>query len=66
MKYLDSAPMFFAASTPKVKAMDIERGGLPAFIEFEDRCPSGRHNKRLTDCICGLFEEKKPKRNGRV
>ena len=61
MKYLSSAPFTMAVSNPKVRHTDIERGGLPANIPIEDRCKSGRHNKKLTDCLCALFEdEEKP------
>ena len=61
MKYLSSQPFTIAVTNPKIRHQDIERGGLPAFIEFEDRCSSGRHNKRLTNCLCHLFEDKKCK-----
>jgi hypothetical protein len=31
----------------------VERGGPAAVIPKRDRCASGRHNKRLTECYCG-------------
>lgn len=61
MKYLEKS-FTLAVSSPKVRHTDIERGGLPAFIPAEDRCASGKHNLRLTNCLCGLFEKEKPKR----
>ncbi|HEX5432870.1 MAG TPA: hypothetical protein VFY05_01425 [Candidatus Angelobacter sp.] len=53
MKYLNPGPMFFG---PAIKRRPLKtivvRGGPAAEIPKRDRCASGRHNKRLTDCYC--------------
>ncbi len=53
MQYPNPGPMFFG---PPVKAKPARlisvRGGRAAAIPKQDRCPSGRHNKRLTQCFC--------------
>ncbi len=51
--FLDGKPLFFPQHTPNARILArVERGGLPAPIPDEDKCPSGRHNLRLTSCWC--------------
>jgi hypothetical protein len=53
MKYLGKEPIVFGAMPGEKRSSQIvERGGLPAPIPKKDRCPSGRHNLRLTSCYC--------------
>jgi hypothetical protein len=60
MQYLNPGPMFFG---PAVKRQPfkriVERGGPAAEIPKRDRCSSGRHNKRLTECYCAEIKGKK-------
>lgn len=53
MQYLNPGPMFFGPAVKKrtIKSI-VERGGPAAVIPKRDRCASGRHNKRLTNCYC--------------
>jgi len=53
MKYLLPEPMFFAMSD-RVYGIEsrVERGGPAAEIPEDLKCPSGRHNRRLTSCWC--------------
>jgi hypothetical protein len=54
MQYLNPGPMFFGPVVRREALKRIvERGGPAAAIPKRDRCPSGRHNKRLTACYCG-------------
>jgi len=52
--------MFFGPALKKrmVKTI-VERGGPAAAIPKHDRCASGRHNKRLTECYCVRSSVKK-------
>ena len=53
MQYLQSGPMFFGPSVKRLPLKRITvRGGPAAIIPKRDRCESGRHNKRLTQCYC--------------
>lgn len=60
MQYLNPGPMFFGPALKKrmVKTI-VERGGPAAVIPKHDRCASGRHNKRLTECYCVRSSVKK-------
>ena len=45
--------MFFGPSVKRLPLKRITvRGGPAAIIPKRDRCESGRHNKRLTQCYC--------------
>jgi hypothetical protein len=54
-KFLNSTfsnyPIVKSSSRPEVQ----EFGGPAAEIPIGDRCPSGRHNKRINNCLCELF-----------
>jgi len=52
--------MFFGPAVKKrtIKSI-VERGGPAAVIPKRDRCASGKHNKRLTDCYCNGSAAKK-------
>jgi hypothetical protein len=53
MQYLNPGPMFFGPAVKRRATKTIiERGGPAAVIPKRDRCASGRHNKRLTECYC--------------
>ena len=60
MQYLNPGPMFFGPAVKKraIKTI-IERGGPAAVIPKRDRCASGKHNKRLTECYCIHLARKK-------
>ncbi|HSM79927.1 MAG TPA: hypothetical protein VLT57_19955 [Bryobacteraceae bacterium] len=60
MNYLDPGPMIFGPIASRQKTKQVtERGGPAAPIAKEDRCISGRHNKRLTECYCAMMKKKK-------
>lgn len=50
-KYLSSDPMVFGQYN-RINTHKDDSGGPSHEIPAEDRCPSGRHNKRLTECWC--------------
>lgn len=51
--FLDPKPLFFPQRDPHEKqSAVVEKGGPAAPIPDEDKCPSGRHNLRLTSCWC--------------
>jgi hypothetical protein len=55
-QYLSGGPMIFRPTAPKKKRKEIEeRGGPAAPIPDKDKCVSGRHNKRINNCLCELF-----------
>jgi hypothetical protein len=59
MQYLNPGPMFFGPAVRRqLLKRIVERGGPAAAIPRRDRCPSGRHNKRLTECYCGSLLKK--------
>jgi hypothetical protein len=53
-KYLSPDPMVFGQFTQRSDKLELvkESGGPSHQIADEDKCPSGRHNKRLTECFC--------------
>lgn len=52
MKYLSKEPIVFGfKGHPQFELVD-ERGGPAMEIPESDRCPSGRHNLKLTGCWC--------------
>jgi hypothetical protein len=60
MQYLNPGPMFFGPAVKRAAARTIiERGGPAAVIPKRDRCASGKHNKRLTECYCIRLARKK-------
>ena len=59
MQYLNPGPMIFGPPTRKAPVKKVvARGGPAAEIPKQHRCPSGRHNKRLTQCFCELLKNK--------
>jgi hypothetical protein len=58
---VEPKPMFFGAShkeTTIKKDHEAGRAGQPLFPD-PNRCASGRHNKRLTQCNCGSIRSGK-------
>jgi hypothetical protein len=60
MQYLNPGPMFFGPPAKRTPVRRIvERGGPAAAIPKRDRCASGRHNRRLTECYCATMKARK-------
>ncbi len=53
MQYLNPGPMVFGPPR-RLRPLKpvVVIGGPAAPIPRKDRCASGRHNKRLTQCYC--------------
>ena len=53
MKYLDSKPFNIGLSADtEHRPQVVETGGPATRIPDDAKCPSGRHNRRLTECYC--------------
>lgn len=52
MKYLSKEPIVFGYTPKLLFPAEPERGGPAAEIPEDLKCPSGRHNRRLTSCWC--------------
>jgi hypothetical protein len=56
VKYLSKDPIVFGANPQAAARKTVEEfGGPAAEIPDSDRCVSGKHNRRLTECLCEIF-----------
>ncbi len=57
IQYENKMMQFFPTAKPDTRKI-ICKGGAASVIADGDKCPSGRHNTKLTDCWCTEHDSK--------